>query len=283
MRRHCLAGRVGGKMIRYMAHTPETFHGQRALITGGTQGIGRATAFALARRGAHVILNYARNQTAADETLKALENAGLSAELYRADLLDAASVDKMLSDVHAAGPLDMLICNAAYQQKKTFMETDADVMRKTLELNVMTNYTLIQTVGKRMVEAGIKGRIVVSTSPHGRLVFPNAFAYDVSKAALNHMVRCVAFPLARKGIRVNAVEIGWTMTPGERQWTSEAEQIEASKSMIPVGRSASAEEIAAVIEFLCSEASSYVVGTIMLADGGYCLIPDIAAEARAMK
>jgi glucose 1-dehydrogenase len=266
-----------------MSQDAISFKGQRALITGGTQGIGKAAALRLAQRGAHVILNYARNQAAADDALAELRAGGHSAELCKADLLDAASVDKMLAAVHAGGPLDMLLCNAAYQEKKSFVETGADTMRKTLELNVMTNFTLVRAAAAKMVEHGIKGRIVVSTSPHARLVFPNAFAYDVSKAALNHMVRCMALPLAQRGVRVNAVEIGWTITPGERRWTSEAEQIEASKAMIPVGRSATADEMAAVIEFLCSPESSYVVGSIVLADGGYCLLPDIAGEAKTMK
>lgn len=266
-----------------MTQHNETFRGQRALITGGTQGIGRAAALRLARRGAHVILNYARNQQAADDTLRELRAEGLSAELCRADLLDATQVEQMLDNVHSGGPIDMLLCNAAYQEKKSFLETDSNSLRKTLELNVMTNFTLVQLAARSMIEAGVQGRVVVSSSPHARLVFPNAFAYDVSKAALNHMVRCMALPLARQGVRVNAVEIGWTMTPGERRWTSEAEQIEASRSMIPIGRSASADEVAAVIEFLCSPESSYVVGSIVLADGGYCLLPDIASEAKAMK
>ena len=200
-----------------------------------------------------------------------------------ADLLDPVQVEKMIAEVHAKGPLDMLLCNAAYQEKKSFLETESESLRKTLELNVMTNFTLVQRVAEKMISSGVKGRVVVSTSPHARLVFPNAFAYDVSKAALNHMVRCMALPLAPRGVRVNAVEIGWTMTPGERRWTSEAEQIEASRAMIPIGRSASADEIAAVIEFLCSSESSYVVGSILLADGGYCLLPDIASETRTMK
>jgi glucose 1-dehydrogenase len=263
--------------------TGREFFGQRALVTGGTQGIGKAAAARLARGGAHVILNYARNQKAADETLQEFTAAGYSAELCRADLLDVDQVARMLDDAHAKGPLDMLLCNAAYQEKKNFLDTDDALMQRTLGLNVHTNFRLIQTVSRKMIEAGAKGRIVVSTSPHARLVFPNAFAYDVSKAALNHMVRCMALPLAQHGIRVNALEIGWTLTPGERRWASEAEQVEASKSMIPLGRSASADEIAHVIEFLFSQRSSYVVGSIFLADGGYCLLPDITGEAKVMK
>ena len=86
-------------------------------------------------------------------------------------------------------------------------------------------------------------------------------------------MRCVALPLIDAGIRVNAVDIGWTVTPGERLFTTEAEQHEMSQKVIPIKRSAEADEIAAVIEFLCSEESSYIVGSLVGADGGFSLRP----------
>jgi len=179
----------------------------------------------------------------------------------------------MLDQVFADGPLDILICNAAYEEKVTFLDTDEALMRRTLDVNVFANYQLVQAVGRNMIEHDIKGRIVIATSPHGTLVFPDAFAYDVSKAALNHMTRSMALPLLRHGIRVNAVDIGWTVTPGERRFTTEAEQYELSKRVVPTGRPAQPDEMAAVFEFLCSDESSYIAGSIVLADGGYCLAP----------
>jgi len=256
-----------------MTQVIKKFDGQRALVTGATQGIGKAVALRLARAGAHVGLNYARNHDIAQQTLSEFHAAGYSAELCCADIGASDQAAKMVEDFQKAGPISILVCNAAYQQKITFMETERSVLARTLEVNILGNFQLIQLVSKKMIEHAVPGRIVVGTSPHGTLIFPDAFAYDVSKAGLDHLIRCAALPLIKHGIRVNGVSIGWTVTPGERRFTTEKEQYEIAQEVIPIKRPAEADEIAAAIEFLCSDESSYAVGSIMLIDGGYCLAP----------
>lgn len=250
------------------------FKGQRALITGGTQGIGKAIAERLARQGAAVYLNYSRNDQAARETLEQFQRAGYAAELCRANLGIAAAVEAMLGQIHQNGPLDLLVCNAAYQEKKKdFFETDRALIQRTLDVNILANFQIIQTVAREMMAAGRKGRMVMCSSGHGKMVFKGTFAYDVSKAALNHFMRCAALELIEHGIRLNAVDIGWTHTPGERRWFSEEEQNSLSRS-IPIGRAAQADEIAAVIEFLLSDRASYVVGSLYAVEGGFVLRPN---------
>ncbi len=250
------------------------FKGQRALITGGTQGIGKAIAERLARQGAAVYLNYSRNDQAARETLDQFQRAGYAAEMCRADLGIAAAVEAMLGQIHQNGPLDVLVCNAAYQEKKKdFFETDRALIQRTLDVNILANFQIIQTVAREMMAAGRKGRMVMCSSGHGKMVFKGTFAYDVSKAALNHFMRCAALELIEHGIRLNAVDIGWTHTPGERRWFSEEEQNRLSRS-IPIGRAAQADEIAAVIEFLLSDQASYVVGSLYAVEGGFVLRPN---------
>lgn len=250
------------------------FKGQRALITGGTQGIGKAIAERLARQGAAVYLNYSRNDQAARETFDQFQRAGYVAELCRADLGTAAAVEAMLGQIHQNGPLDLLVCNAAYQEKKKdFFETDRALIQRTLDVNVLANFQIIQTVAREMITVGRKGRMVMCSSGHGKMVFKGTFAYDVSKAALNHFMRCAALELIEHGIHLNAVDIGWTHTPGERRWFSEEEQNSLSRS-IPIGRAAQADEIAAVIEFLLSDRASYVVGSLYAVEGGFVLRPN---------
>jgi glucose 1-dehydrogenase len=250
------------------------FKGQRALITGGTQGIGKAIAERLARQGAAVYLNYSRNDQAARETFDQFQRAGYAAELCRADLGTAAAVEAMLGQIHQNGPLDLLVCNAAYQEKKKdFFETDRALIQRTLDVNVLANFQIIQTVAREMITVGRKGRMVMCSSGHGKMVFKGTFAYDVSKAALNHFMRCAALELIEHGIHLNAVDIGWTHTPGERRWFSEEEQNSLSRS-IPIGRAAQADEIAAVIEFLLSDRASYVVGSLYAVEGGFVLRPN---------
>jgi glucose 1-dehydrogenase len=250
------------------------FKGQRALITGGTQGIGKAIAERLARQGAAVYLNYSGNDEAARETFDQFQRAGYAAELCRADLGTAAAVEAMLGQIHQDGPLDLLVCNAAYQEKKKdFFETDRALIQRTLDVNVLANFQIIQTVAREMITVGRKGRMVMCSSGHGKMVFKGTFAYDVSKAALNHFMRCAALELIEHGIHLNAVDIGWTHTPGERRWFSEEEQNSLSRS-IPIGRAAQADEIAAVIEFLLSDQASYVVGSLYAVEGGFVLRPN---------
>ena len=250
------------------------FNGQRALITGGTQGIGKAIAERLARQGAAVYLNYSRNDQAARGTFDQFQRAGYAVELYRADLGTAAAVEAMLGQIHQNGPLDLLVCNAAYQEKKKdFFETDRALIQRTLDVNILANFQIIQTVAREMITAGRKGRMVMCSSGHGKMVFKGTFAYDVSKAALNHFMRCAALELIEHGIHLNAVDIGWTHTPGERRWFSAEEQNRLSRS-IPIGRAAQADEIAAVIEFLLSDQASYVVGSLYAVEGGFVLRPN---------
>ncbi len=250
------------------------FRGKRALITGGTQGIGKAVARRLAENGALVYLNYARNDEAAKDTLTEFRSHNFTAELCKADLGSTEAVDRMLVDIHKAGPLDLLVCNAAYQEKnKDLFETDLDTMARTIDINVIANFQVIQAVAREMVAARRKGSMVISSSGHGSMAFKGTLAYDVSKAALNHLMQCAALDLIEHGIRLNAVEIGWTHTPGERRWYSEEEQNSLSRT-IPIGRAASADEMAAVFEFLLSDDAGYVVGSLYRVDGGFLLRPN---------
>ena len=249
------------------------FRNKRALITGGTQGIGKAIAERLARQGAVVYLNYARNEQAAREALDQFHEAGYASELIKADLGTPKAVEAMLDHIHQNGSLDLLVCNAAYQEKKGFFETDLLLIQRTLDINILGNFQIIQKVAREMIASGRKGQMVMCSSGHGTMVFKNAFAYDVSKAALNHFMRGAALALIEHDIRLNAVEIGWTHTPGERRWFSEEEQNRLSRS-IPIGRAAQADEIAAVIEFLLSDQASYAVGSLYTVDGGFFLRPN---------
>jgi glucose 1-dehydrogenase len=246
------------------------FQGKRALITGGTRGIGKAIARRLARNGAMVYLNYHGDEADAAETLQEFKAAGWQAEVIRADLAEPDQIDGLLDRVLEAGPIDLLVGNAAYQEKKGFGETSLALLRRTLAVNVEANFLLMQRVSAAMIAAKRDGRIILSSSGHGTLVTSGAFAYAVSKAALNHLMRCAALELIEQGVRLNALEIGWTHTPGERRWFTEEEQTHLGRQ-IPLGRAAQPDEIAAVAEFLLSDQASYVVGSIYTVAGGTTL------------
>src|SRR3984957_7816055 len=179
-------------MIAVSPAYPE-FKGKRALITGGTQGIGKATAERLARQGAMVYLNYSRNDRAAREAFDQFQEAGYAAALCQAELGAPPDVEAMLAQIHQKGPLDLLVGNAAYQEKnKGFFETDLALIQRTLDVNILANFQIIQKAAHEMIAASRKGRMVMCSSGHGTMAFKGTFAYDVSKAALNHFMRCAA-------------------------------------------------------------------------------------------
>src|SRR5258708_23022633 len=257
-----------------MSHPYPEFKGKRALITGGTQGIGKAVDKRLAGQGAMVYLNYARNEEAAHETLDQFRQAGCTAELCRADLGSPPVVEAMLEGIHQTGPLDLLICNTAFQEKgKDFFGTDLALIQRTLDVNILANFQIIQKVAREMIAAGRQGRMVLCSSGHSTMVFKGTFAYDISKAALNHFMRCAALELIEHSLRLNAPHIAWTPTPSHSRWFTEEEQNRLARS-IPIGRAAQADEIAAVIEFLLSDHASYVVGSLYTVDGGFVLRPN---------
>jgi glucose 1-dehydrogenase len=246
------------------------FKGKRALITGGTKGIGKAIGRRLARNGATVYLNYSGDEKAAAETLTEFRSEGWNIEIIKTDMSDAKAIEVMLEKLHATGPLDLYVGNAAYQEKKGLLDTNVELLQRTLAVNLIANFQIVRSVSQAMIAAKRPGRIVLSSSGHGTLVTTDATAYAASKAALNHFMRCAALELIGNDIRVNAVEIGWTHTPGERRWFSEDEQTKQARA-IPIGRAADADEIAAVTEFLLSEQASYVVGSLYSVAGGVTL------------
>src|SRR5260370_18455530 len=162
----------------------------------------------------------------------------------------------MLVHIHQSGPLDLLVCNAAYQEKKGFFETDLALIQRTLGINNLANFQIIQKVAREMIAAGRKGRMVMCSSGHGTMVFKGTFAYDVSKAALNHFMRCAALELIEHGIRLNAADIGWTHTPGQSRSFTEEEQKRLARS-IPITRATQADQIRALIRSPLSHLPRY--------------------------
>lgn len=255
-----------------MAHWKE----KRVLITGGSKGIGRACAELLASQGAVVFINYASSDRAAAETLESILAAGGRAELAKADLGDEADVDRMWAKVAAGGPLDSLILNAAYQKKAAFDQTDIDLMNRTFQINVMGNFRLAKMFIESRRAAGGGGSIVIHSSNQGEFVNPTGFAYALTKASLNHMVRHLAMACAKDRIRVNGIILGWFDTDGEREFYSrEAIAAQAAKN-IPLGRAGDPVEAARLSVFMAGDDSSYMTGSLVRLDGGFALAPDVS-------
>ena len=242
--------------------------GQRALVTGASQGIGLACARALAEAGAHVIL------TSRDEALLAqvagdLAAAGHSAEWHVLDVTDSAATDALAARM---GPLDVVVANAGIARSGTAAELAGDALvQDVMNTNFYGVLYTARAFGGQMLTAG-KGAIVAIGSISGDISNrpQNQSYYNASKAAVHHLVRSMGAEWAGRGVRMNAVAPGYI----ETQMTKYAmvdDPVMAAKWMelTPMARAGQPEEIASIVLFLASNASSYMTGSVVTADGGY--------------
>lgn len=243
-----------------------------ALVTGASSGIGRATAVALAEAGADVILNYYSLAADAEATAAHIEaRFGRKALLYPVDVSDEAAVENMVADAVAKlGRLDVFVSSAVFSEREPFLTADMGGFKKTLDVSLMGAIYALRSCGRRMVAQGTGGSAVIVSSPHAKIAFPNCMAYNIAKAGLDMMMMTAATELLPHKVRVNAVYPGWTDTPGERKFLDD-ESIRKAATGLPLGRLATAEEIARAVLFLADPASGYITGTTLYVDGGLFL------------
>ena len=245
--------------------------GKVAFVTGASSGIGRATAEALARAGADVALNYFSMPEAAEEAAASIRSLGRKAKLYPVDVSDQTAVEAMVSDIVATfGRLDVFVSSAVYSEREPFTTADMAGFRKTVDVTMWGAFYCLRAASNAMVAQGQGGSAVMVSSPHGQIAFPHCMAYNMSKAAIDMMMKTAATELMPHKIRVNAVYPGWTNTPGERKFTSE-ENLRKAAASVPLGRLATSEEIARAVLFLTEPESFYITGTILHIDGGIFL------------
>ena len=245
--------------------------GSVAVVTGASLGIGRSAAIALGNAGAAVVVNYRSHAEEADEVVAAVESTGSRAIKYQADVSDLAAVEAMVArTVDEFGQLDIAIANAAYSERELFCEADMERFRRTVDVTMWGTFYLMRAASQQMIKQGEGGAIVLVSSPHAFVPVPRSMAYNISKAAVEHMSRTAAIELAEHRIRVNTLQPGWTDTPGERKFASE-ETLKSAAETIPFGRLGTPEEMAEAILFMCNPKNNYMTGAQLLLDGGITL------------
>ncbi len=240
-------------------------------MTGASQGIGRATAVALGKAGARVAVNYRSQGEKAEEVVQEIRDAGSEAIPIQADVADQSAVEEMIrATVAEFGKLDIAVSNAAYSAREPFHTADMEDFHRTIDVTMWGAFYLLRAAARQMIDQQAGGAIAIVSSPHAFIPVPNSMAYNMSKAALDHMARTAAIELAAHKIRINVVQPGWTDTPGERKFASE-ETLERAAESIPAGRLGTPEEMAKAILFLCDPTNDYTTGATLLVDGGISL------------
>jgi NAD(P)-dependent dehydrogenase (short-subunit alcohol dehydrogenase family) len=243
------------------------------LITGGGTGIGRTTALAFAREGARIVIGDVA-EAAAQETASLVEQAGGKALFVKTDVTKPNEVETLVKRAVAAfGNLHFAINNAGIEGEndKTVHDASEATFSKVLEVNVTGVFNCMKAELRYWMENKKKGVIVNTASIAGINGFPYHGAYSASKFAVVGLTKTAALEYARKGIRINAVCPGFTLTPMLTEAIKGKEELaERTFAAIPMKRLAQPEEISSAILFLCSDESSYMTGHAHIVDGGLC-------------
>lgn len=263
----------------------EGLAGKTVLVTGASSGIGQAIAVRFGREGANVAINYVTVKEDAEETQRRIRGyedcarrvreSGGGVSLIRADVSKEEEVVHMVrTAIEELGGIDFLINNAGVQIAGASDEIEVDSFDAVMAVNLRGSYLCAREVIRHFLEAGKPGAIVNVSSVHELIPKPRFIGYSASKGGMRNLTRTLALEYAGRGIRVNAIGPGATLTDINRSWVEDPEKKRMVESHIPMGRAGEAAEMASAAAFLCSEEAAYITGQTLYIDGGLTLYPD---------
>lgn len=240
--------------------------GSAALVTGSTRGIGRTIAERLGREGARVVVS-GRAETDVTATVHAMRDLGLDTVGFAADLSRPEEAHRLAASALAEmDRLDILVNNAGQSLRSAFWDVDDADWEYQVNLNLRAPFILAQHAARRMVDTGVRGRIVNIGSIGARSCHRDAAAYDAAKAGVEALTRNLAYELASHGVSVNCVVPGSIADrPGAGGVVDEWQR---ASRFVPLGRIGRAEDVAAAVLFFCLPESEFITGQSLVVDGG---------------
>lgn len=250
---------------------PFDLSGHRALITGGTQGVGAAIAVAIAGAGGDVVLHGLAEDDAARDTVQRCEALGAGVSLVTAYLAGPTEscVSELVEKAFALHTdIDLLVNNAGTYIDQPFLDLKFETFERTMRLNVAAGFFLTQAFAKRWTAENVSGRVLFTGSINGQLAEPDHAAYDTSKGAVLAMVKSLCVSLAPLNIRVNGMAPGLVKTPLTGILREDAELDAWMQLHTPNGRVPEADVCGGAAVFLLSDEAEHVHGQMLLVDGG---------------
>jgi glucose 1-dehydrogenase len=251
------------------AFAPRRLAGRTALVTGSTRGIGRTIAEWLAREGANIVVS-GREREPVEASVAAMRALGVSAWGVPADLARVAEAHRLAEETLGIVPqLDILVNNAGMSLRGHFWEVSDEDWEEQINVNYRSPFILAQHAARKMIDKGVRGRIVNVSTIGAHAVHKDAAVYDSAKGAVEVMTRNMAYELAPHGISVNCVIPG---NIAERPGVPERRDAwDRWSQNIPFGRVGRAEDIATAVRFFCLPETEFTTGQALLVDGGHSL------------
>jgi glucose 1-dehydrogenase len=255
--------------------------GKGVLVTGGTSGIGQAIAVRFAQYGANVAINYLRQPDEATDTeqrvqacVRQVQQEGVRDVLVQGDVSQEEDVVAMVGKaVSELDGLDVLINNAGIQISRPSDELSSHDFDKVLAVNLRGAFLCAREAIRHFLAEGKPGVIINVSSVHQLIPKPDYLGYSTSKGGMQNLTRTLALEYAERGIRVNGIGPGATVTPINRAWIDDPVKREQVESHIPMRRAGTADEMGAVACFLASDDAAYITGQTIFVDGGLTLFP----------
>lgn len=258
--------------------------GKNVLVTGGSSGIGQAIAVRFAQEGANVAINYRKGAEEAERThelmhacMDEMQRCGADGKhvLVQGDVAKEDDILRIFATtIQELGGLDILINNAGIQIAADSEELSVEQFDRVLGVNVRGAFLCAREAVRHFLARQQPGVIINVSSVHQIIPKPRFLGYSVSKGGMQNLTQTLALEYAGRGIRVNAIGPGATVTPINRAWIDDPEKRAMVESHIPMARAGTAEEMAAVTVFLCSDEAAYITGQTLFIDGGLTLYPD---------